>query len=228
MGGFTGNANQTDSTPNGVPVYMDPLGGVPADTDLGDGVTAGEAAKYVKQNTPYYIRIFSNIKNFNSSKFNFFAAIFPGGYMLYRKMYKIGAFFASMQMALLLIELYIQIAFSSLLQGLAEAIQNGYSTSDRLSAMYEYMQGLSMPNMLTLYLYSMIDIINIAIMIVVGICFNRMYFKHCKKQIVKIKASAKDDENPETLLQTKGGVNMPLMISYFITYLVVSFVIYFI
>ena len=61
------------------------------------------------------------------------------------------------------------------------------------------------------------------LMIVFGICFNRMYFKHCKKQIQKIKASAKEDENPETILQTKGGVNTALAISLMVTYLIILY-----
>ena len=81
--------------------FMDPLAGVPADTDFGDGVTAGETAKYVKQNTPYFIRVFNNIKTMNKSKFNFAAALFTGGYLLYRKMYKLGALFAFIQLALI-------------------------------------------------------------------------------------------------------------------------------
>ena len=58
-------------------------------------------------------------------------------------------------------------------------------------------------------------------MIVIGLCFNRMYFKHCKKQIIRIKEEAKPGENPESTLQTKGGVNTALALSLMVTYLII-------
>lgn len=206
--------NNGDS-PFNIP-FMDPLGGVPSDTDFGDGVTAGETAKYVKQNTPYFIRIFSNIKNFNKSKFNFAAAIFTGGYMLYRKMYKLGALFASLQLALLIVETYISIAYNSLF---VNFLNNVSSTGN----IYEFMNKLSNAEILALSLPTLIDFIRIAMMISIGICFNRMYMKHCKKQIISIKSNAKDDETPDSILQTRGGVNTALAISLAVAYIIVVY-----
>ena len=203
--------------------FMDPLGGVPSDTDLGDGVTAGEAAKYVKQNTPYFIRVFSNIKNFNKSKFNFAAAVFTGGYMLYRKMYKLGALFASVQLALLIIESYVTIVYASLFTDFMNIYTSATNTSQLVNGFYQYMSGLSATDILVLYLPTLIDVIRIAMMIVFGICFNRMYMNHCKKQIIAIKQNAGEDENPEAVLQTKGGVNTALAVSLLVAYIIVVY-----
>ena len=202
--------------------FMDPLGGVDSNTDLGDGVTAGEAAKYVKQNTPYFIRVFNNIKTRNKSKFNFAAALFTGGYMMYRKMYKLGALFVFIQLSLSFITSYLSIAYQSLYTEVVSEYSNIISSGD-IPAFYEYITGLSLDKLLAIYLPSIIQMISIALMIVFGICFNRMYFKHCKKQITKIKASAEDGENPETILQTKGGVNTPLAISLMVTYMIILY-----
>lgn len=204
-------------------MFMDPLGGVPGDTDFGDGVTAGEAAKYVKQNTPYFIRVFSNIKNLNKSKFNFSAALFTGGYMLYRKMYKLGALFAGLQLMMLIVESYITIAYSSLFESFLEMYANSMSTQDMVSNFMQFMQGRSVSDLMVLYLPTLIEIARVVMMIVIGICFNRMYFKHCKKQIVKIKETAGPDENPETVLQTKGGVNIALAISLLAAYIIIVY-----
>ena len=212
------NADSAYSIP-----FMDPLGGVPSDTDLGDGVTAGEAAKYVKQNTPYFIRAFSNIKNFNKSKFNFAAAVFTGGYMLYRKMYKPGALFAFIQLALLIIESYVTIVYASLFSDFMNIYTSATSTSQLVSGFYQYMSGLSATDILVLYLPTLIDVIRIAMMIVFGICFNRMYMNHCKKQIILIKQNAGEDENPEAVLQTKGGVNTALAVSLLVAYIIVVY-----
>ena len=203
--------------------FMDPLAGVDSNTDFGDGITAGEAAKYVKQNTPYFIRVFNNIKTMNRSKFNFAAALFTGGYLLYRKMYKLGALFAFIQLALLVVESYFTIAYSSLYSEFLNTYYNSMSSGLAVSEIGRYMQGLSTSQMLILYLPTLVELARIAMMIVFGICFNRMYFKHCKKQICKIKASAANGENPETVLQTKGGVNTPLAISLMITYLIILY-----
>lgn len=203
-------------TPFGIPAF-DPLGGVPADEDFGDGVTAGETAKYVKQNPPYFVRIFNNIKNFNKSKFNFAAAIFSGGYLLYRKMYKLGAIIFGIELALYIAMMYVVIAFSDLYMQFYSAYQSGMDKST------EFLAKLSTIDALKLYTPAIVYALLIGIMIIVGANFNRWYMKHCKTEIIKIKQNAKEDENPETLLQTKGGVNMPLAISLLITAIIIRY-----
>lgn len=214
--------NQNGGNAYNIP-FMDPLGGVPGDTDFGDGVTAGETAKYVKQNTPYFIRVFSNIKNFNRSKFNFAAAIFTGGYLLYRKMYKLGAIFASIQLLLLIVESYITIAYSSLFTDFVSVYANSGNMADLVNGFYQYMGGLSAAQILMLYLPTLIDIIRIVLMVVMGVCTNRMYMKHCIRQINLIKQNAAVGENPEATLQTKGGVNTALAVSLLVAYLVILY-----
>lgn len=218
-----GGQNQQYGNANFNTVFMDPLGGVPTDTDFGDGVTAGETAKYVKQNTPYFIRVFSNIKNFNRSKFNFAAALFTGGYMLYRKMYKLGALFAALQLAMMIVETYITIAYSSLFENFIQSYSNAMSTQDMLTKLSQFIGGLSFTDLLVIYLPTLLMIARLVMMIVIGLCFNRMYFKHCKKQIVKIKETAGENENPETVLQTKGGVNVALAISLLAAYIIIAY-----
>lgn len=198
--------------------FMDPLGGVPADTDLGDDVTAGEAAKYVKQNTPYFVRIFSNIKAFNKSKFNFSAALFSGGYMLYRKMYKIGAVIFGLEVALYAAMLYVVIAFRDLYNQFMEAYASGTIKVN------EFLSKLSTADAIKLYVPGIVYIMLIALMIVVGANFNRLYMKHCKTEINKIKQNAGENENPDTLLQTKGGVNVPLAISLLVTAIIIRYI----
>lgn len=204
--------------------FMDPLGGVPGDTDFGDGISAGETAKYVKQNTPYFIRVFSNIKNFNKSKFNFAAALFRGGYMLYRKMYLPGAIITAIQLAMTIASTYFSVfgykyiseEFSTLYN---QAIRN-YNISDMMNALSH----ANSTDLLFVYIPLIILVVNLVMMIVIGIIFNKMYMNHCKKQIVLIKEKAKESgENPETVLQTKGGVNLGLAISLLITSILISY-----
>lgn len=203
--------------------FLDPLGGVPSDTDLGDGITAGEAAKYVKQNTPYFIRVFANIRNLNKSKFNFAAALFSGGYMLYRKMYRIGAFITAVQAAMILVRMYLAYVFTDLYTGLANCYINATSTEQMVDSFSKYINGLTSLQVFMLYLPSLLSIAQIILMIVIGLTFNRQYMNDCKKKIIAIKNSAKEGENPDTLLQTKGGVNTSLAISLLITALIIEY-----
>ena len=221
------NANNAQSQTNGFPgnaggipyPFLDPMAGVPADTDLGDGVTAGEAAKYVKQNTPYFVRIFSNIANMNRSKFNFAAAIFTGGYMLYRKMYRLGAIITAIQAAMMILSSYVRITYASVY----EEITNQYMSSTSAMQVMEYFSKLAAKDLFILYLPTIISTLQIVLMVVIGASFNRMYFKHCKTEIARIKKEAGSNDNPETLLQTKGGVNMPLAISLLITNMIINY-----
>ena len=204
--------------------FNDPMGGVPSDTDFGDGITAGETAKYVKQNTPYFIRVFSNIKNFNKSKFNFAAALFRGGYMLYRKMYLPGAIITTIQLLMTFASTYLQVFgykyFSDEFAKLYDQAWSYYSFGGLMSAL-GHANSTEFFIVVTPFI---ISLVNIVMMIVIGICFNKMYMNHCKKQITLIKAEAeKNGENPETILQTKGGVNIGLAVSLLITSILLNY-----
>lgn len=199
--------------------FMDPMAGIPGDTDMGDGVTAGEISKYVKQNTPYFVRVFNNIKEFNRSRFNFCAAIFAGGYLLYRKMYKIGAILTAVQAVMMLLSVYIRIRYAPVYEEFASQYVNAVS----ISQMLNYFSKLASTDLFVLYLPAILSLLTLVMRIVIGITANRMYFKHCKQQIIRIKSEAKDGENPETVLQTKGGVNMPLAISLLAANLIISY-----
>lgn len=220
--GMPFGAGQGTGTPFGA-AFLDPLAGVPGDTDLGDGVTAGEAAKYVKQNTPYFIRVFSNIKNYNKSKFNFSAALFTGGYLLYRKMYKIGSILAAVQLLMMILELYLTMTYSSLYSEFARIYTNSMDMSQMLSSYSQFMSSASTTDILVIYLPTLIDLARFVMMIVVGLCFNRMYMNHCKKQIVSIKNNTANGENPDMVLQTKGGVNTALAVSLLISSMIITY-----
>ena len=68
---------------------FDFLGGVPGDFDIGEGVTAEEAKRFIMVNTQRYIPKFAFMGNTKIS-WNWAAFLFPCGWMLSRKMYKNG------------------------------------------------------------------------------------------------------------------------------------------
>jgi hypothetical protein len=138
--------------------------------------------------------------------------------MLYRKMYKIGAVVTAIQLAVYIFWIFIDLRYASVYQNFVSQ----YSGTSYLG-MQDYLYGLPSDQLLILLLPSIIFLVQAAMMIVVGLTFNRLYMKHCKEQIIKIKESCTDAENPDTVLQTKGGVNMPLGISLMITAMILNY-----
>ena len=215
----SGQSAYTGNAANGGFAYpfMDPLAGVPGDADMGDGVTAGEIAKYVKQNTPYFVRVFNNIKEFNRSRFSFVGALFGGGYLLYRKMYKLGAILTALQAAMIILSVYIQIQYADEYNAV---MQNNAGSFYQL---FNYLSALMNSGKFILCLPYLMSGVLLVIRIAIGASVNRIYFKHCREQVVLIKKQASPNESADTVLQTKGGVNLPLAVSLLATYMVLNY-----
>ena len=205
---------------NGTVMMFDPLAGVSPSADIGDGVTAGEVAKFVKQNTPYFITVFNNIKKFAKSRFNFCAMIFGGGYLLYRKMYKIGTFITAIQASITILYMYLNyyIASSNVYDKLLEA-----SAQSDYNAFLLYYSELPAKEIYFLVLFMLLAFVSLVFNIVIGACANRMYYNHCKKEIIKIKREAQEPSKISETLIKKGGVNIPLALSLWFTYIVISY-----
>ena len=105
---------------------------------------------------------------------------------------------------------------------LYESIYNVQSTAyaDNLNSMINTVSGLSAEmQYIMIFLYAS-AVIQLVIQIIVGIKANKWYYKHCKKEIVKIK---KDNENAKADIETKGGVNVAIAMSLFVVYLIISY-----
>lgn len=225
---FTGQ-NQTQ---NGQPFggfAFDPMGGLKPETEVGGGITVGETAKFVKNNTPFYTRMFHQIKIFGRSRFSFVGFIFHGGWMLYRKMYKLGAFITAIMALLIISQLYIGTFYSDMLTRLSEITSNAsvYSANEALSNLKEFFLTLDTEEMIATGIYFFSSFGQLAVRIICGLLGNRWYYKHSIKHISDIKTKAGSKEAADSALQTKGGVNSALAVSLFISYMVLSFLPYF-
>lgn len=198
-------------------LIIDPLGGVKPETDFGDNITAGECAKFVKQSTQYFITVFNSIKNFSKSRFNFCAFLFGGGYLLYRKMYKLGTLFTVFQALVIAAGFYFTNA------AVYADVFNAYMYGDFASVPHHLSQ-LGSFDMTLLAAYSISSILVFVMKIVLGICTNKMYFRHCKKQINKIKSDVSASTQMDTVFAKKGGVNVPLATSLLISYMILSYI----
>ena len=72
-----------------MPYPFDPMGGVNPKDHI-EGIEAGDMAKFVQANTPYYMGRFLNLSAFKRGRFHFAAFLFGDGWFLYRKQYVLG------------------------------------------------------------------------------------------------------------------------------------------
>lgn len=211
------------------PVYktftFDPLGGVPADEDIGEGVTAGEAAKFVKTSTPFYTRLFLQIKKFDRSRFSLAGLLFSGCWMLYRKMYKRGAFVLFLMALCIFAQLYITTHYTNLINEYIETATSNsfFMTAETVTKTEQFIRGLDAKELIALGTLFISTMGQYAISIVCGICGNRWYYNHCVKKISEIKKQSDTKEAADTQLQTKGGVNFALAVCVVVTYVIINF-----
>ena len=95
-------------------VTFDFLGGVHPKTDLGNGVTANEAKKFVASNTHRYIPKFVGFKKGKKASWNWLAFLTPCGWLMSRKMYLLGAIIGAMQIAFTMLNVPFSAAINQL------------------------------------------------------------------------------------------------------------------
>lgn len=212
---------------NGMPFTFDPMGGVNPDETI-DTVSAGDIAKYVKQNTPYYMSVFKKIKDTKSGKFNFCAFLFTGGWMLYRKQYKYGILLTVIMAALMIGYNCIQLLYTEDIVNLMLS-QAGIDVSQGLMLSYsdglkmaEQFFALSTSQQILFFTPTVLNIAKWVIMIILGFKGNKLYMKHCVSAVSKIKAASSAESDYNEALQTEGGVNIPLATCLFVCYIIIS------
>lgn len=122
---------------------MDPLGGIHPSTDLGEGVTAKQAAQFVKVNTTRYIPKFASP---SKTSWNWLAFLLPHSFFFYHKMYKQGILASLIYLAAMILQLPMQAEMIQVMSGMpvnanfmdffAATMQNGFIVSS--SAMWLY------------------------------------------------------------------------------------------
>ncbi len=211
-------------------MMFDPMAGVNPEEILDNGITAGEAAKYVKVNTPYYIRVFSNISKSGKSKFNFAALLFSGGWMLYRKQYLKGAIITAIVAILMIGSTFLTYTYSGRITAEvfeAAGITSQYTASDiqaHLVDLSNAISALPIEKKLMYWLPMIMDISRYTISIIIGFTANRRYYKHCMDEITSIKQANADNElKASEALQTSGGVNTKIAICLLVCLMIINY-----
>ena len=177
-------------------VSFDFLGGVPADCDIGEGVTADEAKRFVAANTPRYIPKFAILNKNNRTSWNWMAFFFPCGWMLSRKMYKNGV-----------VSGLLTVIASLLYLPLSNAIYNlGFAENETYTdLMNNILVNISDIGAAVMIFASLGFILNLAIRFVSGIFGDYFYKCYTIDTVKKIRAESEDMDYD---YRKKGGVNI--------------------
>lgn len=210
-----------------VPFIFDPMGGVNPSEPIGN-VPAGDVAKLVQSNTQYYLPVFMNLHRFRRNRFNFSAFLFSGGWMLYRKQYKIGSVITAIMTVLYLISTYVSLNFSmplleTLMQQQGISIDTVSPTYSQLLQVSELLAQQPVQQILLFCVPTIIAIVQIIIMLVVGFNGNKWYLKHCVSKIEQIHQHTPEATLAAIQLQEQGGVNTSLAIGLLICYMIVFY-----
>jgi Protein of unknown function (DUF2628). len=230
--GTPGDPNQPNGFPTGgipdaqIPFIFDPMGGVNPNEPI-DGIPAGDLAKLVQNNTQYYLPTFMNQRKFGHNRFNFSAFLFSGGWMLYRKQYRLGTIITSVMAALYLLSMYVTVTFtsplySSLMQQAGIASDSFSPTYAQLLQMSELLYQQTWDKIIWFCLPTFISIIQFVIMLITGFNGNKWYLKHCVKKVEKIRQETQTTAENAIRLQEEGGVNTALAICLLICYMIIS------
>ncbi len=175
---------------------FDFLGGVPADYDLGEGVKAEEAKRFVLTNTHRYIPKFAVLNRNNKFSWNWMAFLFPAGWMFSRKMYKGG-----------IITAMLTIMANCLSYPMSEGIYSlGFNQNtffaDSISSMSDLISQVGLAAIILALLGGIFDL---GIRIVSALLGDYIYKKHCIRTIKNIKANSED---VAVDYRKKGGMSM--------------------
>lgn len=223
-----GGAQQQGMPPFGFPGFnpgnMYQAVGMNPEEEIADGVKAQDCEKYVKNNAFYYLPVFRNIKKFGRSRFNFSAALFNGGWFLYRKMYLYGAIFTALMAAAFFAEAFFSNIFITTYEGLIKSMGSRANIFTILDYAYK---NLSASEFWMFLITPIASFMRIVIMAVSGIIGNRLYYRQCSKKIPEIKS--KHPSNSAEALEKQGGTNniaaIVLLVCY-IAYNIISMLLY--
>ena len=179
---------------------FDFLGGIPAEQDLGDNVTANDAKSFVFANTHRYIPKFAILNGKRKKSWNWMGFLFPAPWLLSRKMYKGGI------IVLLLSIIANFLAYPLMFRLGNMGIDVTYYTYETVNQIAESLPEIGNLVVALAFLGSFIDL---GVRIFAGVFGDYVYKKHTIKTINKIKSESSDIQSD---YRKFGGVNFLLFV----------------
>lgn len=176
---------------------FDFLGGVPADLQLAENVTADNAKRFVVNNTHRYIPKFATLTEKNRTSWNWMAFLFPCGWMLSRKMYKNGIIAGLFTVIATLFTYPLNKAVYAL--GITAANYNELAMS-----LIENMSNIGIGVILFAFLGLIFEL---AVRVICGIFGDYLYKKYTVETIQKINNESEDADYD---YRKRGGVSLIL------------------
>ena len=211
---------------SGAPSPFNPIT-ITSDEPLEEGVTAGDVAKYVQNNSPYFLTVFFNIKKRNKSRFSFSAFLFSGGWLLYRKMYKLGAVLTSLMALLFITNTVVSLNYATplLIQLYEQAGVSiaAYPSYEELIRVTELVYQLDAGSIFLLFTPLITVISQLGIMLYCGLNANRLYYKHSIENIRCLRTQYPMQADYDKSLQENGGVNVSLALCLLICYSIIIY-----
>lgn len=204
------------AAPGVPPVMFDPMAGVNPDDEFADNVKASELAAVVQASTPYYMTVFNRIRQFGSSRFNFSAFLFSGGWMLYRKQYLLGAVITVLVFATTVLSNVYYNNFYDTYISIAKSLGGNPS----MFSVVEQAVNLPVQEFIAFFLSPVMELLRFIIMLISGIVGNRLYYKHCVKKVKTTKARVETPAEAEIVYQKTGGVNKAIVIVLLVTFMI--------
>ncbi|MBR6509555.1 MAG: DUF2628 domain-containing protein [Clostridia bacterium] len=183
--------------------FYDPFGGVNPDKNLGKGVTASEAARFVLSNPHRYIPKFDKNKKIS---WNWMGFLFPANWLFSRKMYKIAILVAVLLIVCPLLSYPLTLNLFNL------GVLDSENYLKMMQLMIEIIPKINPLAILASYIGIAIQL---SVRLVCGLFGDRWYRNYTINTISEIKTKSDKDTINEAF-RKKGGINFyAFMLSFF-------------
>lgn len=179
---------------------FDPLGGVPADMDIGDGVKAEEIGNFVAANARRYVPKFAQMTTGKRLSWNWLAFLFPSAWLLARKMYKIGALVLAVSVALTLFSFPLNQAL------MQYDFSNAVGFTEMAQTVAEHLPQIGNAVLIAAFVGAALQFV---LRILIALFGDLMYRNYSITSIKRIKT---DSEDLEESFHRFGGINLLTMI----------------
>lgn len=228
---FSENANsaQTDSrsaepyssvNPTAGPFYVAGSEITISDSELIDDVPVGDLKRFVRNTFFYYVPMFYTMARYGKKiTLNFIALFTHGLWFISRKMYLLGSFILTAQLAIQFGLNYFQSEYIKYLQ---PAMMQYESTQDNMVVMEATMEYLS-KNQFGAIALLVLTAASYALYAFCGLFANCIYKRTCIKRIKEINASSSSAEDFNSKLDSQGGISIMATLLFGIVYFVVLY-----